>query len=563
MAYNAITNGQNLGFKAGLQTSLDTYLKGGTNEGKLVEGIFYLTTDTNRLYIGRKDSTDNKVYPVPVNQGILPIDDFSKLPTSGQPGEFYYLKNSNILCVWSGDGWVQINADTTLASNEQNVTISSKTNNTVDISSSVLDTKSNESKGNFSLVEGNNITLTPDTANNKITVEAKDTTHTLGVEDGAKLILTNNLDANDKDTVIFTAADTETGKKYGNLTSKTTTDGIEYTLDVKRQSPTGVTLSNGATSGFEIEITNPLDDNISSSIDPVISYGATPVDAKFIAGKATLDVYTKTETDAAISNALTAADAMTFKGVLEVNNNVSNAPTTGTANAGDTYKVGSAGTFFGHACDIGDLLIAAKDGASYTAAADWYYIPSGDDQVISGDVIGGTSPSITITDQANTLGQMILNAGTDINILGTEAEGSESVTVSIGHATYAAVSNESSGNTQEVKATSGVSKDSETFTAITEITNNNGHITGIKTSEITIHDTHNQITAVSEQAINLKGTGAEANKILGISIAPVISTTDSETFTTTKLNIKSNTLKLEAADTASNEAVIDLVWGTF
>ena len=38
---------------------------------------------------------------------------------------------------------------------------------------------------------------------------------------------------------------------------------------------------------------------------------------------------------------------------------------------------------------------------------------------------------------------------------------------------------------------------------------------------------------------------------------------DSEQFTTTKLNIKSNTLKLEAADTASNEAVIDLVWGTF
>ena len=139
MAYSAITNGQNLGFKAGLQASLDTYLKGGSNAGKLLEGIFYLTTDTNRLYIGRKDSSDGKIYPVPVNQGILPIDDFSNLPTSGQVGEFYYIKNSNILCVWSGSGWVQINADTTLASNEQNITISSKTNKTVDISSSVLE----------------------------------------------------------------------------------------------------------------------------------------------------------------------------------------------------------------------------------------------------------------------------------------------------------------------------------------------------------------------------------------------------------------------------------------
>ena len=560
MAYNAILAGQNLGFKAGTQASLDTYLKGGASAGLLSEGIFYLTTDTNRLYIGRKDSSDNKVYPVPVNQGILPIDSFSNLPTSGQVGEFYYIKNSNILCVWSGTGWVQINADTTLAPNDQNITISNKTHKTVDISSSVLDTKSNESKGKFSLAEGNNITLTPDTANRKITVEAKDTTHTLGVEDGAKLILTNDLDANDKNTVIFTATDTSTGAKYGNLISETITGGIKHTLDVKRQAPTGVTLSNDTTSGFKIEIVNPLDDNITDTIDPVISYGATPEDAKFKNGKATLSVYTKAETDAAISNALTAADAMTFKGVLEIKNGVSSAPTTGTANAGDTYKVGSIGTFFGHPCDIGDLLIAAKDEASYTAAADWYYIPSGDDQVIDGNVTGGTSPSMAITDQSGILGQMILDAGTDISISGTKDTSSESVTVSINHAEYASVSNVPSGNTQEVKSASGESKDLETFTAITEITNNNGHITGIKTSEITIHDTHNQITGVSEQAINIKD---EDDKILGISIAPAISTTDTETFTTTKLNIKSNTLKLEAADTASNEAVIDLVWGTF
>ena len=67
--YNAIAKDTVLGFKAGSQADLNKYLPGGEKAGQLIngEGVFYLTTDTHRLYIGRKSSEDaTKIYPVPV-----------------------------------------------------------------------------------------------------------------------------------------------------------------------------------------------------------------------------------------------------------------------------------------------------------------------------------------------------------------------------------------------------------------------------------------------------------------------------------------------------------------
>lgn len=557
MAYAEILNGQKLGFKAGTQNSLKEYLKGGSKAGELVEGIFYLTTDTNRLYIGRKDSSDQKVYPVPVNQGILSVTDFSALESiAGQPGEFYYLEKDNILCIRSGDEWVQINADTTLASNTQNTTVT-KTDGNVTVTSTVSDTIGNSSVGHFSFVKGDNITL--DSNGNQITIAAKDTTHTLSASTGATIVLSNDLDPSDINTIAFEAAATTNGSKYGSLSSETSGSNIKYTLDVLRQAPTGVALTSEE-SGFKISITNPIDESIDDTIDPIISYGASPTQAKFEKGTATLNVYTKDETDNAISNALTAADAMTFKGVLTEDN----IPTEGTADAGDTYKVGEEGTYFSHPdCKIGDLLIAAKDNASYEAKADWYYVPSGDDQTIASNVSGGNTPSISISDQTGDLGKMTLSAGTDIVVNGTtqtteDGKTPSAVLVEISHTPYSSVSNTASGNTQEVRSAAGHSEDSETFTAITEIENNNGHVTGIKTSAITIHDTHNQITSVNEKAEDIKN---DSQKIIGISIAPEITTLDAEDIAVTKLDIKTDTLELKTVD--ANEVTINLVWGTF
>lgn len=104
----AAFDGKNVLFLQGTQEKLNGLMANGGAK----EGAFYLTNDTHRLYIGRL-AADNKVKPVAVNEGVVTVANIDNLPTSGvNVGEFYYVTNGNILCVWSGNGFVQINADT-------------------------------------------------------------------------------------------------------------------------------------------------------------------------------------------------------------------------------------------------------------------------------------------------------------------------------------------------------------------------------------------------------------------------------------------------------------------
>lgn len=95
----------NLKFLRGLQSALPT---AGT------DGYFYLTTDTHRLYT----SIDGKV--VPVNEGVVTVANLDALAsvTGANAGEFFYCTAENILCVYNGQTFVQINPDTGVTSVE-------------------------------------------------------------------------------------------------------------------------------------------------------------------------------------------------------------------------------------------------------------------------------------------------------------------------------------------------------------------------------------------------------------------------------------------------------------
>ena len=74
-----------------------------------------------------------------------------------------------------------------------------------------------------------------------------------------------------------------------------------------------------------------------------------------------------------LGDVLAIADAMIFKGTLGIDGTVSAVPTSGYT-VGDTYRVISAGTYAGQACEVGDLLIAVNDGPSSGSSvinADW------------------------------------------------------------------------------------------------------------------------------------------------------------------------------------------------
>lgn len=98
----------NVGFLRGSQANLNTLM---TDKAGIKEGSFYLTNDTNRLYFG-KSATEL----VALNEGVITVAAIANLPSgadlSNEIGHFYYATAENILCVYNGNQWVQINPDT-------------------------------------------------------------------------------------------------------------------------------------------------------------------------------------------------------------------------------------------------------------------------------------------------------------------------------------------------------------------------------------------------------------------------------------------------------------------
>jgi hypothetical protein len=97
-------------FLRGTQDNLNTLI----TAGGASEGAFYLTSDTQRLYIGK--TVNGQVIPVSVNQGVVTVATLADLPGGANnltgvktPGEFYYVTALNALCVYNGKDWVQVN----------------------------------------------------------------------------------------------------------------------------------------------------------------------------------------------------------------------------------------------------------------------------------------------------------------------------------------------------------------------------------------------------------------------------------------------------------------------
>lgn len=121
----------NVSFKRGLQADLPN--------SNIVDGAFYLTTDTNRLYVG---GANDKLELLNQSIKFYTYDDVFR-ENSTVPkveGQFYYLRDKNILCTFAKtkthpDGeWVQINPD--------------HNDNTLVYVSGLNVTKSNSAEGN-------------------------------------------------------------------------------------------------------------------------------------------------------------------------------------------------------------------------------------------------------------------------------------------------------------------------------------------------------------------------------------------------------------------------------
>ena len=567
-------------FKLGKQVNIPA-------NGTAVNGTFYLTSDTHRLYIGQENNA------VPINAGVTFCNNFAELTTktTGETeqnlaGRVFFLKDTNILCVRSNGKWAQINSDTKLQSALAEV---AKIPNTLDgkgvrVTTQVVDSVGETVKAPFSIV--------PKTGNVKVYAGKDGKTVEIGVDNGATYDLTsveikkkNENDPEGKEVTVEGASLVLTG-------SNSTTDNVEihgaHSISISNTANgilvtgTEYTLEKVTASaqdkGFNIAvgINNGGSDN--STFLPQIKYGATPQIVDFIkdgtdkngkTGVATLDVYTKGEVDKLFSS----ADAMVFKDVVDFETkflpeeNVKNGWTykyTGSITSmedakGINNKIDSTAGWI----NSGDLFIASGNETNGVLTGDWKWIhvPAGDDERYSlTNVTHGVALSVTGGLTPATAGQLKLDNDDWITLKDstTFSDSTGTVTtVKVGHKLFTDNASTDVGLSSNTTSSQTAAKDTNTTLDIPVITSKvdaAGHVYALDKTTYTVIDSHNHLKK-DETKLSVSGSGT-------ITITPKIVMSDGETSTDANMafSLKSESLALTAAN---NVITAELEWESF
>lgn len=620
--YQAFTADAGVRFLQGTQTSLNALMTSQT----AVEGAFYLTNDTHRLYVGRKcDANDaTKVVPVAVNEGVTTVSAVNQLPDTANVGDFYYAESENILCVCSsvtGTGnartctWVQLNTDTQISKFSNEVSVSS---NTATIASTVTTTNTAHPNysDNWELVGSDNITLTVQNTGTaqaphyKLSVAAKDTTYTLATAAGsdeysASITLTDNAATPNVQTVNFTGTRIKLGRAN---------DG---SITLTGQQITGATATpenNGWS--FGVKVDGLTVDTNTAVIDPIVAYGnnktahfVTTSGANAVTGTATLDIYDKDQVDdlieSAITDGLQGLDAMRFMGTVASASDINTAISDGLHN-GDTFKVTNNFTYSNQTVTVngdralktGDIIIAKgtedSDGEITANSLELYFIPSGDEYVYVGDFTNGDGTSNIIagvsiierttagTDRGRIAGFKLVSGNDNLITIQAPSSVSNNIsTITLKHSTVSrsntvdsvgAVQSHSFNSSGVATALefyvpdySGAEPTAANADSIMGITTDGyGHITNVALKKITVQDTHNYIKAYKTNRSDATST---ANGI----------TTSTTTVTHTLEHADANiadavgTVKYQSttlsttSSVANNQATVNLEikWGSF
>lgn len=521
----------------------------------LVEGAFYLTTDTDKLYIcndGNKLSLLNQVVHSVANINALP-----KIADAAV-GEFYYCLDENVLATKKAaadTSWTQINADTD--TKVSGVTATTAVNSGIATVTTTVEstTKAGVSDGgkagSFKIKGAGDNTITRETDGTiVITGKNDNATYTLGTAEGGKIALKGaGTGATNTEITVKGAGDIAiTSDAAGNLTVDGTT--LKNAISTATQNVTITSVKNefAADGKFTTEVATAAGSKKAPAVTPIIKLGTNDTEYKFESGTATLPVYTKTEVDTKIDTYFKAADAMVYKGT------VSKAADLPTANVqcGETYKVAVAGTYAGTVCKVGDLIIAKVDAATPTDAT-WDVVPSGDDQVITG---AAANTGITISDGAGVLAGFTIVNGDCTTASGTPAANGKTTEIKVNH--NPATGTLAAGSTVDVTQTANGTAE---FSAITGITRDAyGHITGTTVKKLTVvdTDTHHDVTTVATTATHTSSGAVITTMLTQDGVTPNVQTT---------LNVVSDNLTVTNGGTdgttAKNTLKINLEWGNF
>ena len=546
----------NVLFKRGLQNALPT---------TGLDGCFYLTTDTHRLYVGQDGAV------VPVNEGIVTVDNVASLPSHTNPdatkaGNFYYATAENILCIYNGQKWVQLNPNTDTKISGVDVVLTNNADGSVNVNTKVSDTGGATKQDAYKLAGAGSVTVSSDDATSTVTITGKE----YGLEvaaDGTNASSVTLTGAGDKVKISGSSSiKVATDADNGSITLSVDEDGISGIKSVDF-SPVG---TDNKGTGFEVTITDGKDKKHTSTCSPVIKYGENGAEsAEFVGGTATLDIYSKDDLDIKLRD----LNSMRYMGTIGSGGSAIDGLTLPTANVniGNTYMAISDLENIPTGGDpttakIGDLIIArsktnaenASTGFIDSTNVIWDVIPSGDD--IHKDT---TYKGVAITnglalksDGGGQVAAIDFNSGNDAIVISNKPNAAgDSNTITVTHKTITdftstILPNDSYKQTAQRDFTlpvlAGISKDAY------------GHITGITTKDVLFKDTNASLTSVTS------GVAASGN-VATVTTTAVLTQAGGEAQTKAgTFNIASTNEHLTVTASTGGDAVnIDFVWGSF
>lgn len=582
-------------FKKGTESGLAT-LKSGNH---IEEGSFYLTIDsaknTSRLYIGTGAST-----VLPVNSNITVVSQPEDLTAAHaatfNDGDFAYVTTGNILAVRYNGQWTQINAPDSRAIKDLTPSISTSNDGVATITWALRDQDDHVIQTSDNTPVNPAITMA---GANGVTVSNSDRNITIT---GTAYELHSPAVVTDSNTAIIRLQNKSTANgSLTNVSSVTVSAGanVSITGDANNiaiaavdttLSDQSLSITNNATSGFDISVIDTDGNGDTETIDPKITLGTHTAAAdqiSFVNGVANLPVYTKAEIDSQNR----ALNAMTYKGTVGTNGSAADDVDDITSvSIGDTFKLlGDATTTYTVPVSSGppatahggDLIIAngTEDSNGYITTGLFYdIIPSGDEEDVlyKGLSASGanTGNGIQIEDTSSTvLASIEIAAAADSQIAVSSTHtgtNGEKAVVNIAHGTISASTNGDAVTGNLTTANTQDPHGQKTFNVVTGLTTANGHVTGTTITPIKVVDTVSVIdattsgVAVSVPASNAADYQKAATVTSSLALVDEGSTpvpdTSNNNSTDFAFTLRSDNLRITASGTS---ITANYVWETF
>lgn len=585
----------NVKFLKGTQEKFNTL-------SSFTDGAFYLTTDTDRLYFAQSPTEC-----VPLNQFIRTVTavQFDALTTDQvSKGDYYYVIDQNILAICKDNNatltWTQLNPDTNDNTSFDEINFgSSVADNTVTITETLTevnkisgDKTGNKLVGNLKLKGTNGIALTTDNAEKSPTVTIEGDTYSLSAnmndaqqyeagkayKVGDIIVLNGHYQickaevASGSNTsaaaiagsfeplnagISLVSANGQKSSTFGfeegaNVTIGQTNGKITVSAeDTKLKEKDGFSISNNATQGFDIKVSDTSNTVVGGTLDPVINVGSSGNSSvHFVKGAANLPVYTTSEIDSKFKG----LNGMTYKGT--VGSGTSQNLPTSNVSSGDTYMAAANTTVNAQSVKKGDLFIAVgeegADGYIPSNGITWTHVPSGDDNYQNTTYEGNATPGSNkwgIKEvSGSSVGDIQLVAGDNMSISSTLGGPDKNITASM----ITTINHGSVGAASVTEPTVNDTSDTAPKATITAVTgigrDSNGHVASVTTKQFNIQDTTYTL-----------GAEVKDKKI-------VTKLTDSNnTPQVVKYGVTSSSLNVTTTAAATNDVTVnvELEWGSF